>query len=73
MSQTIEFQHTLTCKIDHGDYKRISRLVKKEDGKPYTADYVRKVLLGKRSNKRIHSKAKEYLMRKAQLNKELED
>ena len=49
--------------IAHGDYQRIANLCKRDDQTQYTSDYVRKVLLGMRTNKAILNKAKKYLIR----------
>ncbi|HAA23753.1 MAG TPA: hypothetical protein DCP28_35120 [Cytophagales bacterium] len=58
--------------VDHGDYQRIARLCLKSDGKPYTADYVRKVLLGLRKNAVIEKKALAYFRKKQSMYKALQ-
>ena len=57
----------LQSKIEHGDYQRIANLTRKDDGTPYTSDYVRKVLLGLRINPVILKKAQKYLSKKEKL------
>lgn len=57
----------LQSKVEHGDYQRIANLTVKTDGKPYTADYVRKVILGIRINQTILKKAQRYLKQKEKL------
>lgn len=61
----------LQAKIEHGDYQRIANLTRKPDGKPYTSDYVRKVILGLRLNPAILKKAQRYLAQKEKLVKSL--
>ena len=57
--------------IRHGDYLRIAELTRKANGKPYTSDYVRKVLRGHRHNKEIIRIAKRYLRRQQKITQEL--
>jgi len=57
--------------IRHGDYLRIAELTRKANGKPYTSDYVRKVLRGHRHNKEIVKIAKRYLKRQQKITQEL--
>ncbi|MEL6535819.1 MAG: hypothetical protein AAFQ98_10425 [Bacteroidota bacterium] len=56
---------------EHGDYQRLAQLIRKPHPRHaterYTADYVRKVLLGLRSNAMILNTAKKYLKQKKQL------
>ena len=60
-------------KVEHGDYQRIANVTKKPNGEPYTADYVRKVLLGKRDNPTIKKIAKLYFKRIQKLQDELKE
>lgn len=53
--------------IQHGDYQRIANLCHRGDGRPFTADYVRKVLLGLRQNSTIEKKALRYLKKQKKL------
>ena len=62
-----ELLEELQAKIEHGDYQRIANLTVKTDGTAYTADYVRKVLLGLRQNMVILKKAQRYLKQKEKM------
>ena len=66
-----ELLETLQAKIEHGDYQRIANLTLKPDGKPYTSDYVRKVILGIRINPMILKKAQKYLNQKEKIVQQL--
>lgn len=66
-----ELLEELQAQIEHGDYQRIANLTVKGNGQPYTADYVRKVLLGLRQNPVILKKAQRYLKQKEKLVKSL--
>lgn len=59
----------LGIEITHGDYQRIASLTRKHDGSPYTADYVRKVLLSLRNSPYILKTAKRYFKQMAKLQK----
>ena len=58
--------------VEHGDYKRIAELTNSNDGKPYSADYVRKVIHGDRINQQIVKKAQAYFREKRRMMKRLE-
>lgn len=51
--------------LEHGDYQRIADFTLSPKGKPYTADYVRKVLLGMRENEDILYLSHRFLQLKA--------
>lgn len=57
--------------VEHGDYKRIAELTVSNDGKPYSADYVRKVIHGDRINQQIVKKAQAYFREKKRMMKRL--
>lgn len=53
--------------LEHGDYQRIADYTIGPNGKPYTSDYVRKVLLGVRDNEEILYMANRFLQWKMKL------
>jgi len=57
--------------VKHGDYQRIANVTVNPKGKPYTADYVRKVLMGVRKQPAIIRIADAYFKKLAKVDREM--